>query len=64
MDHKDLVVLAVAVLFGMAGAGVAGQVGFVGGVVTGAGLAATWAHATDRAAALEARVEELESDGE
>lgn len=62
MDHKDLVVVAVAVVFGMAGAGLAGEVGFVGGVVAGAGIAATWAHATDRAEYLEERVDELESE--
>ncbi|WP_158055406.1 hypothetical protein [Halorussus halophilus] len=64
MDHKDFVVVAVAVVFGMAGAGVAGEVGFAGGVVAGAGIAATWAHATDRAKHLEERVEELETEQE
>ncbi|MFC4548846.1 MULTISPECIES: hypothetical protein [Halorussus] len=62
MDYKDFVVVAVAALFGMAGATVGGFPGVAVGIVVGAGMAATWAAATDRANYLERRVGELESE--
>jgi hypothetical protein len=60
MDWRDFVTIVLAGVLGMAG-GVFGPVGIVGGVVLGAAVGATWGARSDRTAALERRVTELES---
>jgi len=61
MDWRDLVTVALAGLLGMLG-GVFGPAGIVAGVVAGAALGARWASRSDRIAALEHRVRELEGE--
>lgn len=61
MDYKDLTVVGVAFLCGLAGAAL-GPLGFVAGVLAGAGVGATWAARTDRVEYLERRVERLETE--
>lgn len=63
MDWRDFVTIALAGVLGMVG-GVFGPVGIVGGVVLGAAVGATWGARSDRVAALERRVADLESDEE
>jgi hypothetical protein len=60
MDWRDLVTIAAAGVCGMVG-GVFGPAGIAGGVVVGAAVGARWAARSDRIAALERRVAELES---
>jgi hypothetical protein len=63
MDWRDLVTIALAGVLGMVG-GVFGPVGIAGGVVLGAAVGATWGARSDRVAALERRVADLETDEE
>ncbi|WP_251341887.1 hypothetical protein [Haloplanus halophilus] len=61
MDWRDVVIVVLAGVLGMLG-GVFGPVGILAGVVVGAALGARWASRSDRIAALERRVAELEGD--
>ena len=47
MDYKDFVVIAIAFLGGLAGS-TFGPVGFIAGVLVGAGIGAMWANYSDR----------------
>jgi len=63
MDWRDFVTIVLAGVLGMVG-GVFGPVGIAAGVVLGAAVGATWGARSDRVAALERRVTDLESDEE
>ena len=61
MDWRDLVTIGLAGVLGMVG-GVFGLVGIAAGVVVGAAVGARWGKRSDRMAALERRVTDLESE--
>jgi len=63
MDWRDLVTIVLAGVCGMVG-GVFGPLGIAGGVVGGAAVGAQWAARSDRLAALERRVAELDADAD
>lgn len=47
MDYKDFVVIGIALLAGLAGSTL-GPLGFIAGVLIGAGIGAMWANYSDR----------------
>ena len=61
MDYKDWTVIGAATFFGMVGA-IFGPVGFVGGLLLGAGVGTKWAERSAEVEQLEKRVQELEQE--
>lgn len=47
MDYKDFLVIGIALLGGLAGSSL-GPLGFIAGVLAGAGIGAMWASYSDR----------------